>query len=216
MPKSRIKQSKDWKAGFERYSYRALFEKAVERTAEFGLPKPEIVYTDNAYWTPASVGGFDALIREERKELLSGGLAVPTERRVQIAVGLLEPLQDFFSCKAYVTVGSVSRSKEKWYALSEKNVRRWLSESVYGDELSLHAWLTLDSMEILDVTFLPTVLDVSERSEFSRRAVAANPDTLPRAQPRLPSFPTHGLKYEPFVIGLDFLQKLVLPTGWVE
>jgi hypothetical protein len=87
---------------------------------------------------------------------------------------------------------------------------------VYGDELSLHTWLTLDSMEILDVTFLPTALGVGERSAFSRRAVAADPDTLPRAQPRLPAYPTHGLKYEPFVIGLDFLQKLVLPTGWAE
>jgi hypothetical protein len=193
MGELRLKKTKDWKSGFVRYSYRALFEEAVERTAELGLPKPEIVYTDNTYWTPVAVGGFDAFIREERKELLADGLDGLSERRVQIHVGLLEPLQEFLSCKAYLTVGSVTRSKNEWYALSEKDVRRWLKEGPYGDDLNLHVWLTLDSLEILDMTFLPAIVGVGERSEFSRRTVATNPDTLPRAQPQLPIYPSHGL-----------------------
>lgn len=216
MGKLHLKKSKDWKAGFVRYSYRALFEKAVERTAELGLSIPEIVYTDKTYWTPEALSSFDAYIREERRELLADGLVGSSERRVQIHVGLLEPLQEFFSCKVYLTVGSVTRSKNEWYALSDKEVRQWLKEGAYGDDLNLHAWLTLDSLEILDMTFLPTVVGIGERSEFSRRAITISPDLLPRAQPQIPLYPSNGLKYQPFVVGLDFLRKLVLPTGWSE
>jgi hypothetical protein len=216
MGKLRLKKSTDWKAGFVRYSYRALFAQAVERTVELGLSKPEIVYTDKTYWTPEAMSGFNTLIREERKELLADGLDGSTERRIQIHVGLIEPLQKFLACTAYLTVGSVRRSKNEWYALSEKEVRQWLKEGAYGDDLNLHAWLTLDSMEILDMTFLPTIVGISEKSEFSRRTIATNPDALPRAQPQSSAYPTNGLKYQPFVVGLDFLGKLVLPTGWSE
>lgn len=215
MGKFKLKKTKDWKAKLRPYSYHDLFEAAVERTCGLGLEEPEIIYTAQSYFTPERLRAFGDFIVKEFAPALAQGLNATC---IIVHTGLLGAVEEFFSCRAYLTVGSVFTPKAEMYPISEQQVRKWLAEKVNVMDLELHAWITLDSLEILDMTFLPTIAYASKRWELGNKPVATNPDLLPRAQPQGPDPSTlpNGLRYNPFVVGQDFLTQLGLETIYIS
>ena len=210
MGRFKIKKSKDWKAKLRPYRYRDLFEQAVERTAELGLPDVDVEYVDARHFSPGRLKEFGSFVAEEFAPALAGGLAATC---IVVHSGLVGAVEEFFKCKAYFTVGSVITPKGEMYPLSAAQVHRWMTEKVDARDVELHAWITLDSMEILDMTFLPTIADVSRRPEIAK-PIATHPDLLPRAQPQGPdpAMLPNGLRYSPFVVGQAFLERLGLAT----
>jgi hypothetical protein len=215
MGKLKIKKSKDWKAKLRPYSYRDLFEQAIERTVDLGLEEPNVVYSGNTYFTHERVNSFRSFIAEEFAPALERGLVATC---IIVHTGLIGAVEEFFSCKAYFTLGSVTTPNGEMYAITEQLARRWLAEKVDFRDLEIHGWITLDSMEILDMTFLPTVAYVSGRQELSNKLIAIRPESLPRAQPQGPHASTlpNGMRYNPFVVGQDFLTQLGLETVYID
>ncbi|MDT5061152.1 MAG: hypothetical protein QOH63_1611 [Acidobacteriota bacterium] len=211
MGKFKLKKTKDWKAKLRPYSYRDLFEAAVERTGDLGLEEPEIIYTDQSYFTPERLRAFGEFINQEFAPALERGLVATC---VIVHTGLIGAVKEFFSCEVYLTIGSVTTPKGEMYQITEQQARRWIAEKVNVKDLEIRAWLTLDSLEILDMTFLPTIAHVSGRRELENKPIAVRPDSLPRAQPQGPDPSTlpNGLQYKPFVVGQDFLTQLGLET----
>jgi len=211
MGRLKLKKTKDWKAKFRPYNYRDLFEKAVERTVELGLPEPKIQYVKLSYFTPDCLDAFGKFIAKEFAHVFAYGLVATC---VIVHSGLLDAVEEFFGCHAYFTVGSVTTPKAEMYPLSEEEVRKWLKDKVNVFDLKIHAWITLDSMEIIDMTFLPTIANISERPEHNKQ-IAINPDLLPRAQSQnvddLSTLP-NGMRYNPFLIGREFLTRLGAET----
>lgn len=132
----KIKGSKDWKAKLRPYSYRDLFERAVERTAEFGLPAPDVEYVDTSYFSPDRLDAFGAFVAEEFAPVLAGGLSATC---IMVHSGLVGAVEEFFRCRAYLTIGPVTTPKGELYPLSEGQVRRWMAEKVDARSLELHA-----------------------------------------------------------------------------
>jgi hypothetical protein len=211
MGRLKLKKTKDWKAKFRPYNYRDLFEKAVERTVELGLPEPEIQYVNLSYFTPERLNAFGEFIAKEFAPLFADGLVATC---VIVHSGLLDAVEGFFGCHAYFTVGSVTTPRGEMYPLSEEMVRKWLKDKVNVFDLEIHTWITLDSMEIIDMTFLPTIANVSGRPELYKQ-VATNPDFLPHAQPQNADDPLtlpNGMRYNPFLLGREFLTRLGAET----
>lgn len=210
MGRFKIKKSKDWKAKLRPYRYRDLFELAVERTAELGLPAVDVEYVDARHFSPGRLKDFGSFVAEEFVPALTGGLSATC---IMVHSGLVGAVEEFFKCRAYFTVEPVITPKGEMYPLSAAQVRRWMTEKVDARDVELHAWITLDSMEILDMTFLPTIAEVSGRPEVAR-PIATHPDPLPRAQPQGtdPATLPNGLRYSPFVVGQAFLERLGLAT----
>ena len=206
----KIKKTKNWKAKLRPYRYRDLFEQAVERTVELGLPAVDVEYVDARHFSPERVSEFGSFVAREFAPALAGGLSATC---MMVHSGLVGAVEEFFRCGAYLTVGPVTTPKGELYPLTSEQVRRWMTEKVDARDVELHAWITLDSMEILDMTLLPTIADVSGRPEIAK-TIATHPDLLPRAQPQGPDPATlpNGLRYSPFVVGLAFLERLGLPT----
>ena len=79
---------------------------------------------------------------------------------------------------------------------SEEDLERLLQNGISGNSLSIHAWLTLPTMEILDFS-LPTSFAIMHGNEEEIGGlIARHADSL-----------TGGLKYHPMLVGEDFLRK---------
>ena len=214
MGRLKIKKSKDWRAKLRPHRYRDLFEQAVERTAELGLPAVDVEYVDARHFSPERVKEFGSFVAGEFAPILAGGLSATC---IVVHSGLVGAVEEFFRCKAYFTVGPVTTPKGELYPLSAEQVRRWMTEKVDARDVELHAWITLDSMEILDMTLLPTIADVGGRPEIAK-PIATHPDLLPRAQPQGldPATLPNGLRYSPFVVGQAFLERLGIATVYIN
>ena len=215
MGRFKIKRRKDWKAKLRPYSYWDLFEQAVERTAELGLPAPEVEQVNTVHFGLGRLEAFLSFVNKEFTPALACGLSSTC---LIVHSGLVEAVEEFFRCKAYLTIGPVTTPKGKLYPLSEEQVRQWMTVGVDASKVNLHAWITLDSMEILDMTLFPTIADVSGKPELAR-PIATQPDLLPRAQPQGddPATLPNGLRYEPFVVGQTFLERLglkIIHVNW--
>lgn len=70
-------------------------------------------------------------------------------------------------CKVWPTVGQIWKDDSKIFGPSWRDLRRWAANGVQQQDfegrqgMNLHAWLTLETGEIIDVSFLNTLAHVN-------------------------------------------------------
>jgi hypothetical protein len=191
---------------FREYNYRNEFERAVGRTRRLGLADPQVTYAVNRHWTPEQVGHIAPFIAKLFPTLDVPDL-VTSCHRIHLAV--LEPLENLLGCRAYLTIGSTSypikgqkfyqRSRVTDFKMSTRQVRRWLRDGIEAPDsrLNLHAWVTLDSMEVFDMT-LPTTMGAHlGRRDIMGGVISCHPDDM-----------KEGIRYHPFLVGEDLFRKM--------
>lgn len=105
-----------------------------------------------------------------------------------------------------LTIGSViSDSGDKWFSVTEEEVRRWRTNGVKTPHsVKLHAWLTLPTMEVIDFTLSPTYAKVQQQKnpylkELEFGVIAKHADSVT------------GFSYKPVATGNDLPDKLHFP-----
>lgn len=88
---------------------------------------------------------------------------------------------------------------ENVYYQTEDSLTRILSEGLDVSSANLHAWLTLPSMEIIDMIF-PTSYGVINNKK---------PSELGGVIIKHASELTGGMSYHPMIIGTEFLEKSI-------
>lgn len=115
---------------------------------------------------------------------------------------ICEVIRQEFGCKAYLTIGDVTFSGKPFFNINQGYVRQLITggkRSLKPQQYHHHAWITLDSMEVIDFTMntsmalLSKDLSPETREKMLGGVMAGHGDEF-----RL------GVQYHPVLVGEEF------------
>ncbi|MCK5639818.1 MAG: hypothetical protein KAJ19_03440 [Gammaproteobacteria bacterium] len=178
------------------YDYKQEFQGALKRTESLGIDVPPADHYAACYRSDKNINRLVAGLSEvygsiSPRKFLGQCLNIHHQ---------LKPLvDDCFKVKSYYTVGYVRRAGQDMFKITEADIAELLTSGMQGTTLNYHAWLTLPSMEIIDLT-LPTVSAVIKNNSNDLGGIIANnPNHLNEKL---------KLKFKPVIVGQDFLNKI--------
>lgn len=176
-------------------SYFDEFEAARNRTLRFGLACAPISKVNSRFLTAERQAQFPCVIRDAVGELEPEDLVAQC---LSLHYRLMQPLEVFFGVKIYFTIGYVATAEDDRFYQSEDELRQLMINGLNGSAAKLHAWLTLPSMEIIDMTLATSLAVANDWPEKHYGRIVANfADDL-----------TKGMRYHPMLLGLDYLHKI--------
>lgn len=113
-----------------------------------------------------------------------------------------EVIRETIGCNAYLTIGDVSFSGKPYFNVDQAYIKRLIQSgkrSLEAQKYHHHAWITLDSMEIIDFTINTSMALLSKdlSSEMRNKMLGAvfsgHGDEL-----------RHGVRYHPVLVGDEF------------
>jgi hypothetical protein len=175
-------------------SYSAELLEAQERTIRLGLSCPEIPPTCGRLLTPEKHEQFPYAVRDAVGEL---GVEAVVAQCLSLHWHLKEPLEKFFGVPILYTIGYVHTPPSYMFKQTEADLQRLLQNGINTPQLNIHAWLTLPSAEIIDMSLPTSVAVLNQMKEGRGSVLAAHADEL-----------KHGLRYHPMLLGDAFLRKI--------
>ena len=174
--------------------YEKEFIEALERTNRFGLCSPEYTETTTRYLS-------DTVIEELPHVVCNHiGLVNPNQLILQclsINIRLKTILSEYFKCPIYYTIGHVKINDEVAYEQTEETLFSMLKNGNSSPTVDLHAWLTLPSMELIDLSIASSYAKINRKPEVLGNLISLHPSEL-----------TKGLSFHPMLIGEVFLEKI--------
>jgi hypothetical protein len=175
--------------------YKDEFVQAFRTAKEFSLDTPDIEFSSKKF------------ISDERLDKLPQflvdriGAITPEMIFVQCFYFHLlarDHLEDFFNAPIYFTLGYVETPEKKYFYHTKKDLKTLLANGMDNPEMNLHAWLTLPSMEIIDLTLPGSIAQArGDKPPKSFGIIANHADQL-----------LNGCKYHPTLVGDDFLVRI--------
>lgn len=174
-------------------SYLQELNEAIERSKKLGIADKKFTPTTERY------------ISDEKLESLIGTLShkygglKPSHligKCLQVHFDILNDIKDIFGTEALFTLGYIYSGEQYFFQFDENDVSKWLDDKNYKNNVKIHAWITLPSLEILDLTFPLTYAKVAGLKE-SPIAITKHADEF-----------TGGMKYHPVIVGEEALFKL--------
>lgn len=175
-------------------SYVTEWENAIERTKRFGLEVPvHEIQLGSSYLTDARQKEFPYVVQRGL-----GDLDFPdvVAQCLSIHYRILPVIEEWLGCQVLYTLGWVDDgSTAGMFKFDDAFVGDKLKNGHLGGTVNLHAWLTLPSMEVIDMS-LATSIAVLQGLSYGHGAVLArHADGL------------DGMAYKPMLVGYDFLLK---------
>lgn len=174
-------------------NYRERFENAVERTRRYGLADPHVRYEDRRFFTAEFHEKLPRAIHEKfgnvrAEQLFAQCLAI------HLALGpVIARLAD---TDAYLTLGWFRVDDWHPYKFDDQWIAATLQHGISGTTAPIHAWLTLPSMEIIDLSIGTTIAIAHRLPKGVGEILAHHADEL-----------KDGAEYVPMLIGDDFLRR---------
>ena len=133
-------------------SYAAEWTAALERTARFGLQvAPASPAGRGPYLTEARLPEIFPVLREALGKPVSTDALVG--QCLQVTWDFLPTVERWLGCQAFFTIGWVELGRSRqWDQFDDAFISTMLTRGHGGGPVKVQAWLTLDSLEILDVT----------------------------------------------------------------
>lgn len=177
-------------------SYNEEFQKALERTASFDLTPPKGVN---------EVPG--RMMNDKRVRHLNSVLAPVFEGMTNYAqiAGQCMPLhlkarpvlEEWLGCPVYFTLGWIDDGTPKGiHKFDDAMIANKLANAHQDDTINIHAWLTLPTMEIIDLTLSTTFSILQGRKEGQGGVITKKADEIT------------GFAYKPMLVGEMFLSKI--------
>lgn len=185
-------------------SYEAELDAAIARTRQWGLECPDIKFNTQRYLTDAFIG---KIVKSAQR--VTGHLEPEAVAGQCFAVHhfIKDALEQDLGVPLLYTIGYVTYETGRAVFHTEvAQLKAMLDRGPpISGPLSLHAWLTLPSHEILDLTFGSTYGVVHGIEELLGTATFTHPSELKR-----------GMRYHPQLVGTDYFHRIgaitVLPT----
>lgn len=170
--------------------YRDQFEIARLRSEKYNLNPPIVKYSNDTFLTDTFKEKLPYLLLEEYEGVIRGADMYANCMGLHYKVKPV--IEEYLSSDVYFTLGYASIYAKNIFYLDDELIENLL-ENGLQEQPTIHAWLTLPTMEIIDFT-LPFTID---RNKGRGRAIANHADKL-----------TGGMKYNPILIGDTFLRKI--------
>ncbi len=167
---------------------------ALSRTKRFGLGFPaHELQLSSCYLTDARQLEFPHIVYREVGEL---GPEEIVGQCMAIHYRLIPVMESWLGCPVIYTIGWVDLGDSNLFKFDEKFIGDKLKNGHTESTINLHAWLTLPSMEIIDMALATTIAEVKGLPEGRGRMLARHADGL------------DGMAYKPMLAGADFLKKI--------
>jgi hypothetical protein len=177
-------------------TYREDFLQAIARTRAHKFALDDVYLTTKERWldTSSKLIGLEQAIELALAHLKPEALFAQC---LAISCLLEEPISQWLGCSAYLTIGWLDNGTEKGLFKFDDAYIEKISDENYAfrENESMHAWLTLPTLEIIDVTYHTTNILANKLSDKLGRIIATHADKHPE-----------GLVYKPMIVGRGFLK----------
>lgn len=177
-------------------SYLAEFEAAKERTVKFGLmPQQALQFEEGIYMTQDRINELNVRLMPVFKGISSYDQLVSQCLPVHIQAKSI--VEDWLGCPVWFTLGWLDDNTGKGiYKFSEENIIEKLQNGHKEKTLNIHGWLTLPTMEIIDLTLSTTISILQGRREQAGGVIAKKAEDVT------------GFSYKPMLLGKSYLREI--------
>lgn len=168
--------------------------KAFDRTSRFGFAAPEFFSEEKRYLNTNFENQLLQLIDCEFRGMQPEDFVarcIPVHHIIQLH------LQNELGIKAYFTLGYFTLNGNDVYLQTEESLQKLLVDGANPIAVDFHAWLTLPSLEILDITLPTTCAAIGGDQNLRGRIISRHYSEL-----------NEGLDYHPMLVGIEYLEKM--------
>lgn len=174
-------------------AYEAEWMQALARTERYGLPVP-------AGFSPQTGLLLTESKMRELSRLVEAAISGLTASDVvgqclAIHFGLAPVVQRWLGCPIHFTLGWVDDGEDGWFRFGDKEIESLLENGHQGGPVSVHAWLTLPALEIIDATLPTSYAIVNNEPKGVGGLISQHADNL------------KGMAYMPVLVGHEFLRR---------
>ena len=175
--------------------YRTLFDAALERGRKHGFSVPSVGPTveNLAFDDPDDA----TMIRVVNRllERYDGNSLVGA--CIHASYFMQPAIEDIVGMPTYFTLGAVEAFGKELYRFDDHQLQQWLRHGLPQPARNIHAWLTLPTMEIVDLTYLVTLKAVVPHLPIEHGIPVMG--RVERVQ---------GVTWRPILVGDDVVQRL--------
>jgi len=176
-------------------TYASDFAAAIERTRRLGLGDVPFKPVTQRLLTPEAIEELGKVVQAQFQGL---DPKVWTEHCFVIHNAVAQSAAAVLNAPTYLTVGDVQVSGQWVYGADEDRIAELAKAGEQdGNLVALHAWITLPSMEIMDLTLATSIGIQENMPELIGSAILKHCDEL-----------SQGLAYRPLVVGTRFLTRI--------
>lgn len=181
--------------------YKNKLIEACERVKTLGYPVQDI--SQNSFQ-------LDAFFVGEKMNLLTNLLTATLGRLepeslqgncINVSLLIQKLIATEFNLKSYLTMGYIMLEDKKFFEFSENDIETWLQDGISDlFNINIHAWLTLESLEIIDVTFPTTISLIWDVPELLGQIICNQPGEIKT-----------DMNFYPVIIGQAILPAFGIP-----
>ena len=181
--------------------YATVWAAAIERSKRFNLTVPtHELKPAHRYLNDARHAEFPYVVQKGL-----GDLDFPdvVAQCLSLHYRLVPVLEAWLGCPVLYTLGWVDDGTDKgMFKFDESFIAEKLQSGHVGGTVNMHAWLTLPSLEVIDVALVTSLAVLNGWDEGHGAVLAKHADEVT------------GMAYKPMLIGPDFLRKTGLMVEW--
>ncbi|MEM3335859.1 MAG: hypothetical protein QXY47_07500 [Thermoplasmata archaeon] len=180
--------------------YYQEFLLAIERTKNFKLSIPEInIKPQKRLLSNEVINQLPEVIFQNFGYLTPEQLI---NNCIEIHFNLRQVIENFLRAKTYYTIGYITINNVSIFKINEEDIKSYLQNKI-TKPVNFHSWLTLESLEIIDLTLPTTIAVIKNLPQKTGGIIAKHPNEL-----------SGNLVYHPMLVGTDFLLKIKAFTGF--
>nr|WP_024966926.1 hypothetical protein [Pantoea sp. IMH] len=187
-------------------SYQEDFLTAIQRTSRFNLqPIPAFSETSGQIMNAARVNDLNKVLAPVFSGIQSYEQIVGECMPIHLKARSV--LEKWLGCPVYYTLGWIDDgSSEGLFRFDDEKIAMKLAAGHQDETLDIHAWLTLPTMEIIDLTLTTTLCILQGIKEGEGGVIVKKADEVT------------GLSYKPMLIGETYLHKIgvIKNMAWLD
>lgn len=171
------------------------FKEAIIRTRRLQLAQPvDLCETHTRIMNDKRIRHLGGIIRPVLD--LNSGYEQLVARCMPVHLQARPLVEEWLGCPVYFTLGWIDDGTPKgMFRFDDDFITDTLKNGYTGDTVNLHAWLTLPSMEIIDITLSTTISMLQGHKNQLGGVIIKRADDI------------KGFSYKPMLIGDEFLSK---------
>lgn len=175
-------------------NYEGRFDRALKRSKSWGLAPSGFVRTGERFVSEDNLRVFQQVTAAHLSHYRAQDVS---QQCFAITAMLKTPLEEALGVPLAFTLGYVEYNGRNVFYSGTSELKTMLKEGIRSPALNLHAWLTLPSHEVIDMTFGTTYGVVNEMPSVIGRMCFLHPDDM-----------TADMQYHPQLIGWDYLERI--------
>lgn len=176
------------------HNYAQRFDQALTRSKAWGLTPPTFCSTQERFVSEHNLQVFQQVVSAFLSHLQAEDVS---QQCFAVTASLKAHLERALGVPLVFTLGYVKYTSRNIFYTDTRELKAMLHKGISSPALNLHAWLTLPSHEVIDMTFGTTYGVVTQTPSVIGRMCFLHPDDM-----------TADIQYHPQLIGENYLERI--------